>query len=67
LEVLCVGVGFFLRTKATLQHTITSVIYDIICVSHGRVFTVFHPSIICYYVLYAVIVRIIIVYFLALV
>ena len=51
--MLCVGVGFFLRTKATLQYGVTGVIYDIICVSHGRVFTVFHPSIICYYVLYA--------------
>ena len=52
LIVLCVGVGFFLTAKATLQYGVTGIIYDVICVSHGRVFTAFHPRIICYY-LYA--------------
>ena len=70
LKVLCVGVCFFLRTKARLQHCVTSVIKDVICVSHGEVFTVFHPDIMLHYYtvcLYAVVVWIVVVYVLALV
>jgi hypothetical protein len=53
LEVLCVYVCFFLTAKATLQYCVAGVIYDVICVSHGEVFTVFHPGIMLEYYLYA--------------
>ena len=49
LIVLCVGVGFFLTAKATLQYGVTGIIYDVICVSHGRVFTAVHSEVMLRY------------------
>ena len=57
LVVLYVDICFFLTRKPCFKYAVTSIIYYVICVSHGRVFTAVHPDIMLHYYCYMPICR----------